>query len=88
MKGLKFLIVLGFFILFAPVVLFSVAAGVIILWSVISFILPFVIPIILIIILAAVITGILQAQKEIKQKEKFYKAVHKNRMPSQFYFYR
>lgn len=84
---LKFLLTLAGFVFFAPIILFSIGAMLVILWSVISFILPLIVPIVLIALFIAVIIGIYQAQKELKRKEKFYKAVNKDKVPSQFYLY-
>ena len=93
MGVIKGILALGLFFLFSPLILFSVAALIVILWSAISFLLsivPFLILAILILLLVAIFVGIIKAEIEIRKRDKFYKTFktyEKNKVPSQFYLY-
>ena len=67
---LKFLIALGLFVLFAPVVLFSIGAVVVAVWSVFTVLLPFILPIILVLFLGAVFAGIVKGELEYRKSKR------------------
>lgn len=92
MRAVKGILAWGLFFLFAPLILFSVGAFTIILWSVISFIvsiIPFLILAVLIFFLAAIFAAIVKAEIEIRRNKfyKTFKTYERNKVPSQFYLY-